>query len=67
MKTQKLFSLILIVALFSVLIAACQPAAAPAAPAAEAPAAPAADEKLYIPVISKGFQHQFWIAVRERR
>jgi ribose transport system substrate-binding protein len=64
MKTQKLFSLILIVALFSVLIAACQPAAAPAAPAAEAPAAPAADEKLYIPVISKGFQHQFWIAVR---
>lgn len=59
MKTQKLFSLILIVALFSVLIAACQPAAAPAAPAA-----PAADKKLYIPVISKGFQHQFWIAVK---
>jgi ribose transport system substrate-binding protein len=59
MKTQKLFSLILIVALFSVLIAACQPAAAPAAPAA-----PAAADKLYIPVISKGFQHQFWIAVK---
>jgi ribose transport system substrate-binding protein len=60
MKTQKLFSLILIVALFSVLIAACQPAAAPAAE----PAAPAAADKLYIPVISKGFQHQFWIAVK---
>jgi ribose transport system substrate-binding protein len=67
MKTQKLFSLILIVALFSVLIAACQPAAtpaAPAAPAAQEPAAPAAADKLYIPVISKGFQHQFWIAVK---
>jgi ribose transport system substrate-binding protein len=43
--------------------------AAPAAPAAtEAPAAaPAATEapaKLYIPVISKGFQHQFWQAVK---
>jgi ribose transport system substrate-binding protein len=63
MKTKKLFSLILIVALFSVMIAACQPAA-PAAPAADAPAAPAAADKLYIPVISKGFQHQFWIAVR---
>jgi ribose transport system substrate-binding protein len=61
MKTQKLFSLILIVALFSVLIAACQPAAAPAV---EEPAAPAAADKLYIPVISKGFQHQFWIAVK---
>jgi len=27
--------------------------------------APKAEEKLYIPVISKGFQHQFWLAVRE--
>jgi ribose transport system substrate-binding protein len=27
-------------------------------------AAPAATEKLYIPVISKGFQHQFWQAVK---
>ena len=50
---------------------AAQPAAeAPAteAPAAEAPAAeaPAADTtaKPYIPVISKGFQHQFWQAVK---
>ena len=39
--------------------AAGAPAAEPAAPAAEAPM-----EKLYIPVISKGFQHQFWQAVK---
>src|SRR5690606_17687596 len=26
--------------------------------------APAADKKLYIPIISKGFQHQFWQAVK---
>jgi len=42
--------------------AAAAPAAAPteAAPAA----APAAGEEIYIPVISKGFQHQFWQAVK---
>jgi ribose transport system substrate-binding protein len=42
--------------------------AAPAATAAAteaATAAPAANtEKMYIPVISKGFQHQFWQAVK---
>jgi ribose transport system substrate-binding protein len=40
------------------MVAACAPAAAPA------PAAPAAGKKPYIPVISKGFQHQFWQAVK---
>jgi ribose transport system substrate-binding protein len=60
MKSKNLFivvSLLLVVAL----IAGCTPAAAPA-PAA--PAAPAAGAKPYIPVISKGFQHQFWQAVK---
>jgi ribose transport system substrate-binding protein len=49
--------------------------AAPAAPAAEATPAPAGEatpapaaettgERPYIPIISKGFQHQFWQAVR---
>ena len=42
---------------------AAQPAAQPAAVATEAPAA-AATAKPYIPVISKGFQHQFWQAVK---
>jgi ribose transport system substrate-binding protein len=60
--SKKLFvvvSLLLVVAM----LAACQPAAAPAtqAPAAQQPAASA---KPYIPVISKGFQHQFWQAVK---
>jgi len=50
------------------------PAATEAAPAAEATEAPAADTstdttadsgaKPYIPIISKGFQHQFWQAVK---
>jgi ribose transport system substrate-binding protein len=58
--SKKLFvvvSLLLVV----VMLAACAPAAAPAtqAPAAQPPAA-----KPYIPVISKGFQHQFWQAVK---
>jgi ribose transport system substrate-binding protein len=43
------------------MLAAC---GAPAAPATEAPQQPAAAEKMYIPVISKGFQHQFWQAVK---
>ena len=42
---------------------AAQPAAQPAAVATEAPAA-ATTTKPYIPVISKGFQHQFWQAVK---
>jgi ribose transport system substrate-binding protein len=65
-KTQKLFTLVLALALLGTLIAGCQPAAptpAPAAPAEPAAAEPAA-ESIYIPVISKGFQHQFWLAVR---
>ncbi|HEY3312443.1 MAG TPA: ABC transporter substrate-binding protein [Anaerolineales bacterium] len=62
MKVQKLFSLIVTLVVISMLAAACAPAAPTAAPAA--PAAPAAG-KLYIPVISKGFQHQFWQAVKK--
>ena len=63
MKSKNLFvvvSLLLVVAL----IAGCQPAAAPAPaqqPAAQQPAA----GKPYIPVISKGFQHQFWQSVKQ--
>jgi ribose transport system substrate-binding protein len=64
--SKKIFvvmSLLLIVAM----LAACQPAAAPAtqAPAAQQPAAQQpSGNKPYIPVISKGFQHQFWQAVK---
>ncbi|MFZ4849755.1 MAG: ABC transporter substrate-binding protein [Caldilinea sp.] len=58
--------LLLIGSLVSACVAA--PAAAPAAEEAAAteaaPAEEAAAEKPYIPVISKGFQHQFWQAVK---
>lgn len=60
MKTKSLLITIAGALTIIALLAACQPAA----PAAVEPA-PAAEEKLYIPVISKGFQHQFWLAVRE--
>ncbi len=73
-----LLGVLVIAAMLAGCAAPAAPAAAPAAeateaaaaeaPAAEAPAAeaPAADAaaKPYIPVISKGFQHQFWQAVK---
>jgi ribose transport system substrate-binding protein len=72
MKTRKLLITTLGLLIISAMLAACAPAAAPApmeekpveeaAKPAEEEAKPA--EKLYIPVISKGFQHQFWLAVK---
>ncbi len=77
MKSSKIALVLTTLVLLASVLAACgapapveAPAAATEAPAAEAPAAeaPAATEapmeKLYIPVISKGFQHQFWQAVK---
>ncbi|HTP07924.1 MAG TPA: ABC transporter substrate-binding protein [Anaerolineae bacterium] len=65
--SQKLFAVVSLLVIVAML-AACAPAAAPAtqAPAAQQPAAqqPATAAKPYIPVISKGFQHQFWQAVK---
>jgi ribose transport system substrate-binding protein len=62
MKTKKVLLTLLSALLVVVLLASCAPAATPE-PAG--PAAPAASgEKPYIPVISKGFQHQFWQAVK---
>ncbi len=68
MTSKKLFTVVSSLLLVAMLLAACAPAAAPA-PAAEKPAAekPAEEKpaaKPYIPVISKGFQHQFWQAVK---
>jgi len=67
--TKKLFTLISCLVVFATLLSACAPAAtvAPtAAPAAtSAPAATKPAAKPYIPVISKGFQHQFWQAVKQ--
>ena len=75
MKNKRVVLLLLGLLLISAMVSACAaPAAAPAAPAAgeeaaateAAPAEAAADAaaKPYIPVISKGFQHQFWQAVK---
>ncbi len=61
--SKKISAVLGILIVLSLVLAGCSaPEAAPAeetAPEADAPA-----EKLYIPVISKGFQHQFWQAVK---
>jgi ribose transport system substrate-binding protein len=61
-----LISLLVVVAMLAGCAPAptAQPAAATAAPAAATAAPAAATAKPYIPVISKGFQHQFWQAVK---
>ena len=56
MNTKKLY-VVLSAVLLIALLASCAPQAA-------ATQAPAAAAKPYIPVISKGFQHQFWQAVK---
>jgi ribose transport system substrate-binding protein len=56
---KKLSILVLALVIMASLLTACAPAA-PAQPAAQ----PAASGDIYIPVISKGFQHQFWQAVK---
>ncbi len=64
MKANKLFAVVCLLVAVA-LIAGCTPAAAPATPAAQQPAAQQpSGTKPYIPVISKGFQHQFWQAVK---
>jgi ribose transport system substrate-binding protein len=60
MNTKKLY-VVLSALLLVALLASCAPQAA----ATQAPAASAGGEKMYIPVISKGFQHQFWQAVKK--
>jgi ribose transport system substrate-binding protein len=49
-----MFKLMAVLIILATVLSACSPAA---------PAAPAG--KMYIPVISKGFQHQFWQAVKQ--
>ncbi|MCS6826982.1 MAG: hypothetical protein NZ553_10255, partial [Caldilinea sp.] len=74
MSRWRSFGFLLWLTVIVALVAGCAaPAATPApAPAAAeeaaateaAPAEAAPAEKPYIPVISKGFQHQFWQAVK---
>ena len=60
MQIKKVFPLVLGLLVIAAVLGACGPAAAPAATAVAQPPA----GKPYIPVISKGFQHQFWQAVK---
>jgi len=62
MKTHKMIYALLALVFAVGMMTGCAPAAAPAPAQTEAAAQPAA--KPYIPVISKGFQHQFWQAVK---
>ena len=62
MKTKNVLFVLVALLLVAALVAGCAAPAAPAGPAATT--APAAG-KPYIPVISKGFQHQFWQAVKQ--
>jgi ribose transport system substrate-binding protein len=71
MKNKQLISILIGMLVIAALVAGCAtPTTAPAEPPAQAPAEqpaeqpPAASARPYIPVISKGFQHQFWQAVR---
>jgi len=69
MNMKNRLSLLWLMAVVVVLVVGCAaPAApAPAAAPADSAAAPAQEEaaaKPYIPIISKGFQHQFWQAVK---
>jgi ribose transport system substrate-binding protein len=62
MKFSKFISVLTALIMVASLLAACgapAPTQAPQQPATQPPA------KLYIPVISKGFQHQFWQAVKQ--
>jgi ribose transport system substrate-binding protein len=62
MKISKLSSVLTILMVLAFVLAAC---GAPAPAATQAAQQPAAAGKPYIPVISKGFQHQFWQAVKQ--
>ncbi|MCL5998975.1 MAG: ABC transporter substrate-binding protein [Chloroflexi bacterium] len=68
MKTRKLFVVPASLLMIATLAAGCAvpPAAQAPAAATQAPAqgAQTSAEGVYIPVISKGFQHQFWQAVK---
>jgi ribose transport system substrate-binding protein len=63
-SSMKKVSIIVVGAILLGVLAGCAAPTATPAPQAAATQAPAAAAKPYIPVISKGFQHQFWQAVK---
>src|SRR5512138_3876415 len=61
MKFSKYLSVLMALVVVASMLAACGAPAPAATQAAQQPAG----GKIYIPVISKGFQHQFWQAVKQ--
>lgn len=64
MKMKKLFSVTLSLVMAASMFSGCGQKQAEVSSTAPA-ATPAKTEKIYIPIISKGFQHQFWQAVKQ--
>ncbi len=66
MKAKRLLSALMCVAIVGSLVVGCgKKEEAATASSSSAAASSSASEKIYIPVISKGFQHQFWQAVKQ--
>ena len=65
MKTQKFVSILLGLMLVAMLLGACTPPAQAPASGDQGQEAAQTGDKPYIAIISKGFQHQFWQAVRQ--
>src|SRR4029077_5391745 len=76
MTYRRLFSVAAVVVLVGACSGSATPSPAPASQTAPPPSAPASQAAAspapasshpnwYIPIISKGWQHQFWVAVRQ--
>ncbi len=66
MKAKRLLSILLCLVMIASFAAGCGSSDKASADTGTASAAPSGSgEKIYIPVISKGFQHQFWQAVKQ--
>lgn len=64
MKNRTKLGVVASAAFSALLLASCAGGATETAPAPTTPDTSAAGEELFIPLISKGFQHQFWQAVK---
>ncbi len=65
MKSKNLLIVVSLLLVMALLASCAAPAAAPTAAPAQPSGGQPSGAKPYIPVISKGFQHQFWQAVKK--
>ena len=66
-KTKKILALLLAMVMVLALAAGTKdpaPSTSDPAPSTSDPAPSTDGERMYIPVMAKGFQHQFWVAVK---